>query len=69
MVQKQIEDRARQKGTSVEEEQRALVTEKHSSEEFVAPEEIARAVIFLCSPEIKQMRGSTLVVDGGWTAQ
>ncbi|MDR1031663.1 MAG: 3-hydroxybutyrate dehydrogenase [Holosporales bacterium] len=69
LVQKQIEDRARQKGASIEKERRALVAEKHPSGKFVTPKEIAQVVIFLCTPAANQMRGSQLVIDGGWTAQ
>jgi NAD(P)-dependent dehydrogenase (short-subunit alcohol dehydrogenase family) len=31
------------------------------------PEEIAPAVVFLCSPASAFMTGSVLVVDGGYT--
>lgn len=31
------------------------------------PEDIAAAVLFLCSAEARQITGQTLVVDGGWT--
>jgi glucose 1-dehydrogenase len=31
------------------------------------PEDIARAVAFLVSPEARQITGQTLVVDGGWS--
>jgi glucose 1-dehydrogenase len=32
------------------------------------PEDIARAVVFLVSPEARHITGQTLIVDGGWTA-
>jgi 3-hydroxybutyrate dehydrogenase len=69
LAQKQIEDRARQKGTSIEKERRALVAVKHPSGKFVTPKEVAQVVIFLCTPAANQMRGSQLVIDGGWIAQ
>ena len=33
---------------------------------LVAPDDVAAAVTFLCSPEADMIRGQTLVVDGGW---
>jgi NAD(P)-dependent dehydrogenase (short-subunit alcohol dehydrogenase family) len=32
-------------------------------------EDIARAIVFVCSPQSRYVSGSALVVDGGWTAQ
>jgi enoyl-[acyl-carrier protein] reductase III len=34
---------------------------------LVAPEDIAGAVAFLCSPEAEMIRGQTLIVDGGYS--
>ena len=34
---------------------------------IVTPDDVARAVTFLCSPEAEMIRGQTLVVDGGWS--
>ena len=34
---------------------------------LVAPEDVADAVCFLCSPEAEMIRGHTLVVDGGFS--
>ena len=34
---------------------------------LVAPEDIAGAVAFLCSPDAEMVRGQTLVVDGGFS--
>jgi enoyl-[acyl-carrier protein] reductase III len=34
---------------------------------LVAPDDVAAAVTFLCSPEAEMVRGHTLVVDGGYS--
>jgi enoyl-[acyl-carrier protein] reductase III len=34
---------------------------------MVTPEDVARCVTFLCSPDAEMIRGHTLVVDGGWS--
>ena len=34
---------------------------------LVSPEDVARLVTFLCSPDAEMIRGQTLVVDGGWS--
>ena len=37
--------------------------------QFVTPEQIGDLVVFLCSPAADQIRGQTIGIDGGWTAQ
>jgi len=34
---------------------------------IVAPNDVAGAVAFLCSPDAEMIRGQTLVIDGGWS--
>ena len=69
LVEVQIEARAKEKGTSIEDEAFALVSEKQPSGAFVSPDEIAQMVLFLTGPASAQITGSQFVMDGGWTAQ
>jgi 3-hydroxybutyrate dehydrogenase len=46
-----------------------LLSEKQPSHEFATPEQIGALAVFLCSADAAQIRGATLTVDGGWTAQ
>ena len=34
---------------------------------LVSPDDVAKLVTFLCSPDADMIRGQTLVVDGGWS--
>jgi 3-hydroxybutyrate dehydrogenase len=69
LVQKQIDDLAVREGVPVEAAQARLLGEKQPSQAFATPEQIAAAVLFLCSDGAQQMRGAALTIDGGWTAQ
>lgn len=69
LVQKQIDAIAARDGISGDEAKTKLLTEKQPSGEFTKPEDIAAMIVFLCSDNAQQMRGSTWVQDGGWTAQ
>ena len=40
---------------------------RNAAGRIVAPEDIAGAVAFLCSPDAEMMRGQTLIVDGGFS--
>jgi 3-hydroxybutyrate dehydrogenase len=69
LVEKQISDIAVQRGISQKEAVKVLLGEKQPSSEFVSPAQLGGTVAFLCSPAADQITGTTLSVDGGWTAQ
>ena len=69
LVQKQIDDLARREKLSADEAKRRLLAEKQPSGEFATPAEIGGLAVFLCSDAASQIRGASLSIDGGWTAQ
>jgi 3-hydroxybutyrate dehydrogenase len=69
LVEKQILDRAQKEGVSVDTAREKLLGEKQPSREFVKTSDLAGLVLFLCSEAGQSMTGSTLTMDGGWTAQ
>ena len=69
LVQKQIDELARREKLSGEEAKRRLLAEKQPSGEFATPREIGGLAVFLCSDAAAQIRGASLSIDGGWTAQ
>ena len=69
LVQKQIDDRAVAQGISKAESEHNLLAEKQPSLQFALPSQIGELVLFLCSDAAAQIKGSSLSIDGGWTAQ
>jgi len=69
LVQKQINDLAQQQQLSPETARAQLLGEKQPSLQFVTPEQIGALVVFLCSEAAVQIRGASVPIDGGWTAQ
>ena len=69
LVQKQIDARAEREGLSNADAERALLAEKQPSLRFTRPDDIAAAALFLCSPAADNITGTTITLDGGWTAR
>jgi 3-hydroxybutyrate dehydrogenase len=69
LVQKQIEDAALRDGISSDQAKSNLLAAKQPSLEFATPDQIGATVAFLCSAAAGQIRGTSVSVDGGWTAQ
>ena len=69
LVQKQVDDLAARERLDPAAARARFLGDKHPSGQFATPEQIGALVAFLCSEDAAQMRGATLAVDGGWTAQ
>jgi 3-hydroxybutyrate dehydrogenase len=69
LVQKQIEDRAKAQGKTVEQASNALVSEKQPMLKFSSPENIGALAVFLAGDAAETISGSSYSIDGAWTAQ
>ena len=68
LVEKQIVDRMAETGFDRDRTIREVILEKQPSKQFATLGEIAASTLFLASPDAAQITGTTLSVDGGWTA-
>ena len=68
IVEAQIPDQMKTHGMSREEVVEKVMLDRQPSKEFVTVEQVAGTVTFLCSPAADQITGTTISVDGGWTA-
>ncbi len=69
LVEKQLEDKAKEQGTSVEQEKQAFLSEKQAMTKFTTAEQIGGLAVFLCSESAATMTGAPVSIDGGWVAQ
>ncbi|KQV71674.1 3-hydroxybutyrate dehydrogenase [Nocardioides sp. Root122] len=68
LVEGQLADQARTHGVPEDEVLDSVLLARTPLKRLVEPEEVADAVAFLCSPAATSMTGSSLVLDGGWSA-
>jgi 3-hydroxybutyrate dehydrogenase len=68
LVQKQIEDKAKQQGISVDQAKENLLKEKQPMYKFSTPEDLGTLCVFLCSDHGQSTTGIAIPMDGGWTA-
>jgi 3-hydroxybutyrate dehydrogenase len=68
LVEGQIADQARTHGISADEVVEQVMLAPAAIRRLIEPEEVAEAVAYLCSPAAQSVTGSSLVMDGGWTA-
>ncbi len=69
LVQRQLEDHAKQEGTDIETQKHRFLTEKQAMAEFSTPEQMGAVAVFLCSEGARTITGAPISVDGGWVAQ
>ena len=69
LVEKQIPDTAKARGISEAEVKSDVMLKFQPTKEFVAAEEVAAVAIFLASDAARQITGTHISIDGGWTAQ
>ena len=68
LVEAQIPDTMKEYGMDRETVIRDVLLARQPSKEFATTEQIGGCVAFLCSDAAAQITGTTLSVDGGWTA-
>ncbi|HUL96076.1 MAG TPA: 3-hydroxybutyrate dehydrogenase [Usitatibacter sp.] len=69
LVEKQIQDRARERGITPERAAKDVILEPQPTKEFVKIEEIAAMALYLAGPMAASINGAAMSVDGGWTAR
>ncbi|GHE04140.1 3-hydroxybutyrate dehydrogenase [Defluviimonas sp. 20V17] len=68
LVEAQIPDQMKTHGMDRETVIREVMLERQPSRQFATTDEIGGTAAFLCSDAAAQITGTTISVDGGWTA-
>jgi 3-hydroxybutyrate dehydrogenase len=69
LVENQIPDTMKARGLTEEEVKRDVLLGAQPTKSFVTIEEVAALALYLTSDAARNMTGSILTMDGGWTAQ
>lgn len=68
LVEAQIPDQMKVHNMDRETVIRDVMLQRQPSRQFATVEQMGGTVVFLCSPAADQITGTTISVDGGWTA-
>ncbi len=68
LVEAQIPDQMKAHNMDRETVIREVMLARQPSKEFATTEQLGGTVVFLCSPYADQITGTTISMDGGWTA-
>ena len=69
LVEKQIPDTAKARGITEEQVRTDVLLAAQPTKKFVSTDELGSLAVFLCSDAAASITGTSLSVDGGWTAQ
>ena len=69
IVEKQIDDQARVHGIARENVIRDVILAPQPTKQFVKVEDVAAIALHLASPAAAQINGTSISIDGGWTAR
>jgi 3-hydroxybutyrate dehydrogenase len=69
LVENQIPDTMKARGMTRDQVINEVLLDSQPTKQFVTPQEVAAIVVFLCGDAAKQITGTNLSVDGGWTAE
>ncbi|WP_030610968.1 3-hydroxybutyrate dehydrogenase [Streptomyces sclerotialus] len=68
LVEKQLADQAEAHGIPAERVLTEILLADSAMKRLVEPDEVADAVAYLCGPQASFITGTSLCMDGGWTA-
>ncbi|PZO68137.1 MAG: 3-hydroxybutyrate dehydrogenase [Paracoccus denitrificans] len=68
IIEKQIPDQMKTHNMSREDVIAKVMLARQPSGDFATVEQLGGTAVFLCSPSADQITGTTISVDGGWTA-
>lgn len=69
LVEQQIADQAAAHGIPRERVVSEVLLKESAVKRLVEPEEVAEAVAYLCTPQAAFITGTSLALDGGWSAR
>lgn len=68
LVEAQIPDTAKEYDMTEDEAVEKIILDRQPSKEFATVEQLGGLAVYLCSDSAAQITGTTLSMDGGWTA-
>jgi 3-hydroxybutyrate dehydrogenase len=68
LVEAQIPEQMKVHGMDRETVLREVMLQRQPSRQFATVEQMGGTVVWLCSPYADQVTGTTISIDGGWTA-